>query len=112
MNDRTKKRFFLVIAGAIGTLLASTSFAADASTQGTATATIDWSNLKTSVTGIDGTVPTVQFFNESTSLDSFAQAPGQYESNSKSLDNWLDTAQVNSDAGTALANGLASQTDF
>ncbi len=93
MNDRTKKRFLLVIAGSIGTLLTSTSFAADASTPATATATIDWSKLQISVTGIDGTTPTVHFSGQSTSLNSYAQSPGQYESNYKSLDNWIDTAQ-------------------
>ena len=112
MNDRTKKRFFLLIAGSVGTLLASTSFAADASTPATATATIDWSKLQISVTGVDGTTPTVNFSGQNSSLNSYAQSPGQYESNSKSLDNWTETAQVTSDAGTAFANGLASQTDF
>ena len=112
MNDFIKRSWLLVIACSTGTLLSPASFAADASTPGTATATIDWSKLQISVTGVDGTIPTVDFSGQSTSLNSYAQSPGQYESNYKSLDNWIDTAQSNSDAGTAFANGLASQTDF
>jgi hypothetical protein len=112
MNGFIKRSWLLVIACSTGTLLSQPSFAADASTPGIATATIDWSKLQISASGVDGTIPTVDFSGQSTSLNSNAQSPGQYESNYKSLDNWIDTAQSNSDAGTAFANGLASQTDF
>ena len=61
MNDCIKRSCLLVIACSTGTLLSHASFAADASTPGTATATIDWSKLQISVTGIDGTIPTVDF---------------------------------------------------
>src|SRR3954449_5729400 len=96
MNDFIKRSWLLVIVCSAGTLLSQPSIAAD--TPVTATATIDWSKLQISVTGVDGTTPTVNFSDQNTSLNSYAQSPGQYETNSKSTDSWVSTAQVNSDA--------------
>jgi hypothetical protein len=97
---------------AIATGFISSSFAADTTAPVTATATIDWSKLQISVTGVNGVTPTVTFSDQNESLSSYASAPGLYESNSKSVNNWTDTAQTNADAGTTFSNALASLSSF
>lgn len=111
MNYLTKNRF-LVVACAIGAGVSQTSIAADAMPTDTATATIDWSQLELSVTGVNDTVPTVVFSDQSTSLSSYASSPGLNESNSKSVNDWSVTAETNADAGSTYANATASPSSF
>ena len=106
------KNGFLVVACSIGVGLSQSSIAADGMPTDTATATIDWSQLELSVTGVNDTVPTVVFSGQNTSLSSYASSPGLNESNSKSVNNWSATAETNADAGTTYANAMASPLDF
>lgn len=106
------KRGFLVIACSIGAGLSQSSLAADAMPTDTATATIDWSQLELSVTGVNDTVPTVVFSGQNTSLSSYASSPGLNESNSKSVNNWSATAETSADAGATYASTIASPSDF
>jgi hypothetical protein len=112
MNGFINRSWLLVIAFSTGTLLSQPSIAADAPVPVTATATIDWSKLQISVTGVDGTTPTVNFSGQRTSLNSYAQAPGQSETNNKAVNNWTAPSEVNSDAGSTYSDGLASATSF
>jgi hypothetical protein len=112
MNKNNLIKGGLLVACSIGTGLSLPSFAADATAPVTATATIDWSKLQVSVSGVNGVTPTVTFSDQNESLSSYASAPGSYESNTKSVNNWTDTAQTNADAGTIYANALASGLSF
>ncbi len=113
MNKNSRiKDSILVIICSVGAGLSQYSVAADASAPVTARATIDWSKLQVAVTGVNGVIPTVTFSNQNESLSSYASSPGLYESNTKSVNNWTDTAQTNADAGTTYANALASTLSF
>lgn len=104
------KRGLLVMACSIGAGLSQSSVAAEE--PDTATATIDWSQLQLSVTGLNDTAPMVEFYNHDTSLSSYASSPGLDENNSKSVNNWTATANTNADAGTTYANASASPLSF
>ncbi|SCX61336.1 PEP-CTERM protein-sorting domain-containing protein [Nitrosospira sp. Nsp1] len=106
------KHGLLVTACSIGVGLSQSSVAADTTVPVAATATIDWSKLQLSITGVNDTVPTVTFSGQNTSLSSYASSPGQYENNSKSINNWTDPKSANADAGTTFANALASTLNF
>ncbi len=106
------KHGLLVTACSIGVGLSQSSVAADTAAPIAATATIDWSKLQLSVTGINDTVPKVTFSGQNTSLSSYGSSPGQYENDSKSINNWTDTKGANADAGTTYANALASALNF
>ncbi len=106
------KHGLVVTACALGAGLSQSSVAANTTVPIAATATIDWSKLQLSVTGVNDTVPTVTFSGQNTSLSSYASSPGQHENNSKSINNWTDTKDANADAGTTFANALASTLDF
>lgn len=96
------KNGFLVVACSIGAGLSQSSVAANGMPTDTATASIDWSQLELSVTGVNDTVPTVVFSGQNTSLSSYASSPGLNESNSKSVNNWSATAETNADAGLRM----------
>lgn len=106
------KRGLLVMACSIGAGLSQSSVAAEPMPTDTATATIDWSKLQLSITGVNDTTPTVVFSDQHTSISSNAWSPGLSENNSKSLNNWTATADTNADAGTTFANTLASPSSF
>jgi hypothetical protein len=110
-NNLIKDALF-AIGCLLGAGVSQSSVAADATAPVTATATIDWSKLQLSITGVNGVTPTVTFSNQNESLSSYASSPGLYESNTKSVNNWTDTAQTNADAGTTYANALASALSF
>src|SRR5690242_1428014 len=110
-NNLIKDALF-AIGCLLGAGVSQSSVAADATAPVTATATIDWSKLQLSITGVNGVTPTVTFSNQNESLSSYASSPGLYESNTKSVNNWTDTAQTNADAGTTYANALASGFSF
>jgi hypothetical protein len=111
--DTNKIRYgFAFMLGAIAAGLNPAAMAADAAEPVTATATIDWSRLQLSVTGINGSSPTVLYENQHTSVDSNAWTNVASETNSRSISNWTDTAQANADAGTTFANAIASTLDF
>jgi hypothetical protein len=111
--DTNKIRYgFAFMLGAIAAGLNPAAMAADTAEPVTATATIDWSRLQLSVTGINGSSPNVLYENRHTSLDSNAWTNAASETNSRSLGNWTDTAQTNADAGTTFANAVASTLDF
>ncbi|SEL53333.1 PEP-CTERM sorting domain-containing protein [Nitrosovibrio tenuis] len=113
MNNLIKSGLPVVACAiAIGSGFSQSLFAADIVNPVTATATIDWSKLQLSVTGISGVTPTVTFSGQNTSLSSYAASPGLYENNSKSVNNWTATAEANADAGTTYANALASPLSF
>ncbi|MEP6880104.1 MAG: PEP-CTERM sorting domain-containing protein [Nitrosospira sp.] len=98
----------IAIVGSMGVGLSQAAIAVDDTAPVTAAATIDWSQLKLSVTGVNDTVPTVSYTNQNTSLSSNAWSPGQSENNSKSINNWTATSETNADAGITHANALAS----
>lgn len=104
------KHGLLVMACSIGTGVSQSSVAADA--PDTATATIDWSQLQLTVTGVNDTAPAVKFYNHHTSLSSNASSPGLNENNSKSVNNWTAIADTDANAGTTYANALASPLSF
>ena len=103
---------FAFMLGAIAAGANQAAMAADATEPVTATATIDWSRLQLSITGVNGSSPTVQYENQHTSLNSNAWTNAASETNSKSISNWTETAQTNADAGTTYANATASTLDF
>jgi hypothetical protein len=98
--------------GVIGIGMSQPALAVDNPTPVTATATIDWSQLQLSVTGVTGTVPTVVFSNYKTSLDSSSSTPSGSESNSASRINWTSSVQTEAGAEASLGTGLASSTIF
>lgn len=106
------KRGFMVMACSVGTGLSQFSVAADATPTDRATATIDWSRLQLSVTGVNDTVPAVVFSDHNTSLSSYASSPGLYEDNSKSVNNWTANAEADADAGNTYANAMAFPSSF
>jgi hypothetical protein len=103
---------FAFMLGALSAGVNQAVMAADATEPVTATATIDWSRLQLSVTGVNGSSPTVQYENQHTSLDSNAWTNAASETNSKNISNWTSTAQTTADAGTTYANAVASTLDF
>ncbi len=108
-----KIRYSLVaVLGSIGVWQSPTAIAADGTPPVMATAAIDWSHLQLSVTGVNGAEPTVIYTGQNTSLSSYATSSGQNENNSKSINNWTDTAETKADAGTAYANTVASPLSF
>lgn len=109
MNKMTKQ-VLLGMACSMGAGLSQSSIAAD----GTATVSIDWSQLQISVTGADGTVPNVAFSDEYTSLNSSAYVPGEgSEHNSKSIYDWTSTIAANAETTTTTyANASASPLSF
>jgi hypothetical protein len=111
--DTNKIRYgFAFMLGAIAVGLNPAAMAADAAEPVTATATIDWSRLQLSVTGVNGSSPTVLYENQHTAVNSNAWTNAASETNSRSISNWTDTAQANADAGTTFANAVASTLDF
>ncbi len=108
-----KIRYGLVaILGSMGAWLSHPAIAADDTTPVMAAAAIDWSHLQLSVTGVNGAEPTVSYTSQNTSLSSYAASSGQNENNSKSINNWTDTAETNADAGTTYASTVASPLSF
>lgn len=109
MNKATKHAL-LVMACSIGAGLSQSSIAAD----GTASVSVDWSQLQISVTGVDGAVPNVTFSDQYTSANSSAYVPGEgSEHNSKSIYDWASAIAANSEATpTTFSNALASSVDF
>lgn len=99
-----------------GLLVMACSAAAGFSQSAVATnaaVSLDWSKLQMSVTGIDGVVPTVTFFDQYTGLSSSTLIPNQMnESNSASIYNWKSTGDTDAQAGTTYANALASPMIF
>lgn len=85
---------------------------ADAPTPVTATATIDWSHLQLSVSGVAGAIPTVEFSNYNTSLNSFSSTADESKNHTASANNWTTSKQVEADNGTSLAHGFASSAGF
>jgi len=66
---------------------------------GTATASLDWSQLQVSVTGVEGNVPNVTFSDKYTSLSSSAYVPSEgSEYNTRSIYDWASTLATNADA--------------
>ena len=112
MNTNRIGYGFAFMLGTIAAGLSQTAIAADAAAPVAATAAIDWSKLQLSVTGVNGASPTVHYENQDTSLSSNAWASASSETNSRSVNNWTDTAQTNADGGTTYANSLASALDF
>ncbi|SOD41492.1 PEP-CTERM sorting domain-containing protein [Nitrosovibrio sp. Nv4] len=108
--NKVTKHALLVMACSIGAGLSQSSIAAD----GTATVSIDWSQLQISVTGADGTVPNVTFSDEYTSLSSSAYVPNEgSEHNSKLIYDWTSTIAANAEATTTTyANASASPLSF
>lgn len=102
----------IAIVGSIGVGLSQAAIAVDDAAPVTATATIDWSQLKLSVTGVNDETPTVAYTNQNTSLSSYASSPGQNENNAKSINNWTANANTNADAGISNAGALASPLSF
>jgi hypothetical protein len=103
----------LVVAlGSIGLGLSQAAQAVENLTPVTAAATIDWSKLQLSVTGVTDTVPTVVFSNYNTSFSSSSTSSGGNESHSVTRNDWTSTAHTNTSAGASLANGLASSEIF
>lgn len=102
----------IAIIGSIGVGLSQAAIAADDTGPVTAKATIDWSQLNLSVTGVNDNVPTVTYSNQNTSLHSDAWGSGQNESNSKSINNWTAAINTNADAGITYASALASPLSF
>lgn len=105
------RRGLLALAYPLGIILNHSALAAQVPTD-RATATIDWSQLKLSVTGIDDTIPNVTFSNQRTVLSSSAQSPGLSESNSRSVNHWTDPVDTDADAGLTFAHTIASPTEF
>ncbi|SEA22575.1 PEP-CTERM sorting domain-containing protein [Nitrosospira multiformis] len=89
-------------------------FGQSAYADGTASASLDWSRLQVSVTGVDGNIPTVTFSNESTSLSSSAYVPGEgSEYNTRSIYDWTSTLAANADATTSTySSASASDSAF
>jgi PEP-CTERM motif len=102
----------VVILGLVGVGMSPAALAVDNPTPVSAGATIDWSQLQLSVTGVTATVPTVVFSNYRTSLDSSSSAADGSESSSATRNNWTSSVQTEADAGASLANGFASSTIF
>jgi hypothetical protein len=111
--DMNKTRYgFAFMLGAIAIGMNHTATAADTVEPITATADIDWSKLQLTATGVDESVPTVQYRDQHTSVSSNAWSNTSSETNFRSVNNWTDTAQTNADAGTAYASAIASTLDF
>lgn len=73
------------------------------------TASLDWSQLQVSVTGIDGSTPTLILTDQITNLSSSASIPGQTPANdSVSLPDWTSTEDSHAQARDTFANGFAS----
>lgn len=98
------RRALILISCSTGFALAQSAYAAD----GTASASLDWSQLQVSVTGVDGNVPAVTFSNEYTSLSSSAYVPNEgSEYNTRSIYDWTSNLAANADA-TAGTHSSAS----
>src|SRR5215217_7760226 len=102
----------LAIVGSISLGLSQAASAVENPAPVLANATIDWSQLQLSVTGVTDTVPTVVFSNYNTSLNSSSTSATGSESHSATRNDWTSTAQINATAGESLANGLASSESF
>ena len=102
----------IAVLGSIGVGLSQAAIAVDEAAPVTATASIDWSQLKLSVTGVNDETPTVAYTNQNTSLSSYASSPGQNENNTKSINDWTANANTNADAGISNASALASPLSF
>lgn len=102
--------FLTFIGLSVGALASESSFAAD----GTASVSVDWSQLQISVTGVDGVVPEVTFSDQRTSLDASANVPQQgSEYNSKSIHDWASSVAANATATPdTFASALATSTIF
>lgn len=102
--------FMALIGVAVGTMAGQSSFAAD----GTASVSVDWSQLQISVTGVDGVVPEVTFSNQRTSLNSSANVPQQgSEYNSKSVYDWTSSIAATADATSdTFSSALATPGTF
>ncbi|SEM83030.1 PEP-CTERM protein-sorting domain-containing protein [Nitrosospira multiformis] len=100
----------ILISCSTGFALAQSAYAAD----GTAAASLDWSQLQVSVTGVDGNVPTVTFSDEYTDLSSSAYVQGEgNEYNTKSIYDWTSTLAANAQAtATTFAHASASPLSF
>jgi hypothetical protein len=105
-------RDLVITVGIIGIGMSQAALAVDNPTPVTATATIDWSLLQLSVTGVAGTVPRVVFSDYKTSLDSSSSSPVGSENHSAKRNNWTSTAQTDAASGASLATALASSTIF
>jgi hypothetical protein len=88
------------------------TLAADTVTPVTATAMIDWSHLRLSVSGVTDTVPTVVFSNYSTSLNSSSSSTEGSESHLAERNNWISAQQTTTNTEGSIANGSASPTIF
>ena len=104
------RRSLILISCSASFVFAQSAYAAD----GTATASLDWSQLQISVTGVDGTVPNVTFSDQYTSVNSSAYVPQEgSEYNSKSVYDWTSTIAANAEAtATTFANAAASPLSF
>ena len=102
----------LIALGSLGLGLSHAALAVENPAPVTATATIDWSQLQLSVTGVTDTVPMVVFSSHNTSLSSSSTSPGGSESHSVTRNDWTSTANTNASAGATVANGLASSEIF
>lgn len=103
---------WVIALASIGLGLSQAALAVDNLTPVTATATIDWSQLQLSVTGVTDTTPTVVFSNYNTSLSSSSTSAGGSESHSVTRNDWTSTAHTNASAGASQANGVASSEMF
>jgi PEP-CTERM motif len=73
------------------------------------TASLDWSQLQVSVTGVGGSTPTVTLTDQITNLSSSASIPGQTPVNdSVSLPDWTSTGDTHAQTGDSFSNALAS----
>ncbi|PTQ79185.1 putative secreted protein with PEP-CTERM sorting signal [Nitrosospira multiformis] len=104
------RRGLILISCSTGFAFAQSAYAAD----GTASASLDWSQLQVSVTGVDGNVPTVTFSNEYTSLSSSSHVRDEgSEYNTKSIYDWTSSITANADATTnTYASASASASTF
>lgn len=102
----------IVALGSIGLGLSHAAQAVENPTPVTATATIDWSKLQLSVTGVTDTVPTVVFSNYNTTFSSSSTSSGGSENHSVTRYDWTSSAHSNASVGASLANGLASSDIF
>lgn len=72
-------------------------------------ASLDWSQLQISVTGVGGSAPTVTLTDQITSLRSSASIPGQTPVNdSVSLPDWTSTEDTHAQTGETFSNALVS----
>jgi hypothetical protein len=99
------RRSLILISCSTGFAFAQSAYAAD----GTANASLDWSQLQVSVTGVDGNVPNVTFSDEYTSLSSSAYVPSEgSEYNTRSIYDWTSALAANANATTGTYSSASA----